>query len=332
MAEADGRRDMRIGIVGCGGIGRRHLLSYKNNGLAPAALADAVPDAARTAAEEWGGRAYGGWREMVAEADLDAVSVCTPPSSHREIAVAALEAGIPVLCEKPMTTTVADAEAIADAAKRTGTLFMIGHCHRFQPHVERLREMIEAGELGTVRMFRMRVGFLFPRAGNSWFSDPEIAGGGILIDTHVHSVDVFRYLVGEVERVTAMMSSVDTEIGPALRVEDSAILAVRSTEGALGVMEASWRTPPSEVQVTVYGTAARARVDYGTMELTIQGKDDEAPRVVAVPDENRFDREIRHFLAAVRDEEAPRLTARDGAVAIHILRQAYESQGTPVSA
>ncbi|MDP9351944.1 MAG: Gfo/Idh/MocA family oxidoreductase [Chloroflexota bacterium] len=332
MTEGNGQKALKIGIVGCGGIGRRHLLSYQNNGLAPSGLADAFPEAAENAAKEWGGQAYGDYREMFAQAGLDVVSICTPPTSHREIAVAALEAGIAVLCEKPMTTTVEDAEAIAKAAQDTGSLFMIGHCHRFQPHIEKVRELIDAGDLGLVRMYRNRIGFSFPRAGNSWFSDPEIAGGGILIDTHVHSVDIFRFLVGEVSQVTALTSTVDSPLGPALRVEDSAIMTVLSTEGALGVMEASWRTAPPEVQVTVYGTAGRATVDYNANELRFQGADDKEPQVIEVSNENRFDREIRHFLACVRGEETPRLTAEDGVIAIRILLDAYRSTGITVSA
>ena len=204
---------------------------------------------------------------------------------------------------------------------------MPGHCHRFPPQIERMRRIIEDEELGLPRMFRFRIGFSFPRAGNSWFSDPEVAGGGILLDTHVHSVDVFRYLVGEVAEVTALTSTVDSPLGPALRVEDSAILTVLGTEGALGVMEASWRTPPPEVQVTVYGTAGRATMDYRSMQLSFQSAEDEQPRVVEVEDANRFDREIEHFLAVVRGEQQPRLTPEDGVIAIRILMDAYASQG-----
>ncbi len=330
MAHANGQQAVRVGIVGCGGIGRTHLRAYRNNRIAPVALVDAVPASAEAAAQEYGGQPYGDYREMFAQANLDAISVCTPPNVHREISVAALEAGIAVLCEKPMTTTLEDAEAIEQAAESTGRLFMPGHCHRFQPHVERVRQLIDAGELGLPRMFRFRIGFSFPKAQNSWFSDPDIAGGGILIDTHVHTVDVFRYLIGEVEQVTALTSTVDTPLGPALRVEDSAIMTVRSTEGALGVMEASWRTQPSEVQLTVYGTAARATVDYRSMQLRVQGDEDSEPRVVEVEEGNRFDREVAHFLACVRGEQSPRLTARDGVTAIRILMEAYRSQGVAV--
>lgn len=323
---------MKVGIVGCGGIGRRHLLSYRNCGLAPTALADAVPESAKAAAAEWGGTAYGDYREMFARGGLDAISICTPPSSHREIAAAALQAGIAVLCEKPMASTLEDAEAMAQAAERAETLFMIGHCHRFQPHIEKLRELIDADEIGVVRMFRSRFGFVFRGVENAWFSDPEVAGGGILLDTHVHSVDIFRFLVGEVEEVSALWSTVDTPLGPALRVEDSAVLTARTREGVLGVMEASWRTAPGESRVTVYGTGGSATVDYGTNELMIHKEGEDSPNVVEVTDANRFDREIAHFLAAVRGAEAPRLTAADGVAAIRILTGAYSSRGVAVSA
>lgn len=331
MAQGNGR-SLRVGVVGCGAIGRTHLNSYRNNGIAPVALADAIPASAEAAAKEYGGRPYGDYREMLAEADLDALSVCTPPTSHREVSVVALEAGVAVLCEKPMTASVEDAEALEGAVERTGTLFMPGHCHRFQPHVERLRRLIDEGELGVPRMFRFRVGFSFPGVEDRWFSDPEVAGGGILLDTHVHTVDAFRYLIGEVEQVTGLTSTMDTPLGPALRVEDSAIVAVRSPEGVLGVMEASWRTAPGEVQLTVYGTGGRATVDYQTSELRVRGVGDSQSRLVEVEEGNRFDREIAHFLACVRGDRSPRLTVRDGALAIRILAAAYSSQGVSIPA
>jgi UDP-N-acetylglucosamine 3-dehydrogenase len=316
---------MRVGVVGCGGIGQTHLRAYRALGVAPAALAEPNPNALAAAQASYGGQPFADYREMLASASLDAISICTPPATHAEIAEAALAAGVAVLCEKPLAPTVAACEAIVAAASRSGVLLTVGFCHRFQPHIEALRRLIEDGALGAVLMFRNRFAGHLRAVENSWFARPELAGGGVMLDTCVHSVDLFRHLVGEPERVQALTATTATELGPALAVEDSAIISLRTASGALGVIEASWRTPPGEWTVAVYGTAGTALMDYGTDELRLRLASEEEWRTVAVPAGDRFEREIGHFLACVRGNETPRVTAEDGLAATRILAAAYDS-------
>ena len=315
----------RIGVIGCGAIGRTHLEAYRANGVAPAALADSSQDALDAATATYGGRGYLDFRDLLGSGTIDAVSVCTPPSSHLEIVTMALGAGLAVLCEKPLATRVEDAEAMANAAERSGALLTVGFCHRFQPHIERLREMAQGGELGTVLMFRNRFAGHLPAVERTWFARPDVAGGGVMFDTCVHSVDLFRHLVGEPERVEALVSTTPTELGPALEVEDSAIILLRTATGALGAIEASWRTPPGEWAVTLYGTAGVATVDYGSEQLRVRKAAEPDWRVVDVPAGNRFEREIGNFLASVRGAAVPRVTAADGVAATRILASAYAS-------
>jgi UDP-N-acetylglucosamine 3-dehydrogenase len=315
----------RIGVIGCGAVGRTHLDAYRANGVAPAALADSSQEALDAATAAYGGRGYLDVRDLLGSGTVDAVSVCTPPSSHLAIVTAALEAGIAVLCEKPLATRVEDAEALANAAERSGSLLTVGFCHRFQPQIERLRDLAQGGDLGTVLMFRNRFAGHLPAVERTWFSRADIAGGGVMVDTCVHSVDLFRHLVGEPERVEALVSTTATELGPALGVEDSAIIVLRTATGALGSIEASWRTPPGEWTVTLYGTAGAATVDYGSEQLRVRMGDEPDWRVVDVPPGNRFEREIANFLASVRGAARPGVTAADGVAATRILAAAYAS-------
>jgi predicted dehydrogenase len=167
-------------VVGCGSIGRTHLAAYRANGVVAAAVADADPKAVRRAVEEFGGKEFGSAEELIASGLVDAISVCTPPATHREIVEMALMARIAVLCEKPMATTVEDAEAMFAAAERDGVLLAVGFCHRFQPQIERMRDLLLNGELGTVLMFRNRFGGHLQNAEQRWFSDAAVAGGGAL--------------------------------------------------------------------------------------------------------------------------------------------------------
>ena len=318
---------LRIGVIGCGGIGRTHLRAYRAIGVQPVALADASSETLAAAAAEFGGRPHADAHTMLAAESLDAVSLCTPPSSHAPLAIAALQAGAAVLCEKPMAPTVEECAAMSAASEQAGRLLTVGFCHRFQPQVERLREMAAAGELGTIMMFRNRFAGHLRDVERTWFARPDVSGGGVIFDTCVHSVDLFRFLLGEVERVEALTATSATPLGPALEVEDTAIITLRSRSGALGVIEASWRTPPGEWNLTLYGTAGSATVDYATDELKVRLAGDDAWRVVPTPPGDRFERELAHFLACVRGEAAPRVTAADGLAATRILVDAYASAG-----
>lgn len=322
---------LKVGVVGAGNIGRTHLKAYRAAGALPVAVTDAVPSAADAAAAEFDLTAYPDVATMLRDADLDAVSICTPPAGHSEAAVLALEAGVPVLCEKPMGRTVAECETMIAAARRTSTLLTVGHCHRFQPEIEMMRSLIDQGRIGTVLTFRNRFSGPLDRVESRWFSRPEIAGGGTLMDTSVHSVDIFRYLLGEIDQVVAVTATTATDRGPALDVEDSSVLAVRSVEGVLGVIEASWRTAPGEALVSVSGTQGRLDFDYNTSALSLSSPDGSVA-TIEVPPGHRFVRQARSFLDAIQNGTPQRVSAEDGERAIAVLTQAYASAASPALA
>lgn len=314
----------RVGVIGLGSIGRTHINAWKANGITPVAFADAVPAALEKVQAEHGGETFDDGVKLIQSGLIDIVSICTPPLFHKDLAIAATEAGVAVICEKPLARTLADAEAITEAVERSGILFTVGFCHRFQPEIEKLKAMIDGGELGTIMTFRNRFAGLKADAHTTWFGNPAIAGGGVLADTNVHSIDLFRFLIGEPEGIHAFLSTRETEHGPKLEVDDTAVLTVKTADGTLGIIESSWRTPPGEWTVTVYGTQGTAVVDYKDTTLRIQGTDGEW-RQVEVEDGSRFDREFAHFLACWRGEAQPRVTVRDGVAANRILDAAYAS-------
>ncbi len=309
--------DLRIGLVGCGGIGGVHLRSWaKVDGAEVVAACDA--DASR--AEATGAAAYTEFRNMLESAELDAVDICTPPSLHAEVARAAAERGMPVLCEKPLARDPHEARAMVEAAETAGTVLMTAFCHRFHPPIERVRELIRSGELGEVRMFRNRFGGLLAGMEKKWFSNREVAGGGALMDTAIHSVDLFRFLVGEVRSARGAAHSFHPEI---TSVEDSAAMLLTAETGAIGVIEASWVTPWSANVVEIYGEKAAAVVDYDTGVTRFRRAGDADWTTVEVGSDDRFQAELRHFAAVVRGEEQPRVTGRDGLRAVEVVHAAY---------
>ena len=139
--------DTRVGVIGLGTIGQTHLAALRQLGVKAAFGAD-TSAVARARASEYGVCCFADYREMLSGADLSAVVIATPPQTHGEIATAALDAGLGVLCEKPLAVTVEDCEAISAAVTRTGSLFQVGFCHRFQPQIRALRELLNAGAIG----------------------------------------------------------------------------------------------------------------------------------------------------------------------------------------
>jgi predicted dehydrogenase len=329
--DGSGSSVARIGIIGCGTIGRQHLESYRKIGVTPVAVADPDSLARETAARDFTSRPYADYREMLSTERLDGVSICTPPSFHHDAAISAFDAGTGVLCEKPLATTSEDCEAMIAASDRAGVVLMTGLCHRFQPEIERLATIVTSGELGTILMFRNRFAFAHPTAATTWFSRRAISGGGVLFDTSVHSVDLFRFLFGEVDQVVAVTASNDTDLGTALEVEDSGIIALRAESGVLGSIEASWRTPPAEATVTLYGTGGAATFDYdrpGVIAVRRSGGD--AWSEIGVETADRFERQARHFVDCLAGTVEPKVTGRDGARAVEILLAAYGSADTRI--
>ena len=187
---------LRIGLIGCGGIAQSHLKALQSlPEFEVVAAADVDLSRAQQAAADYGiPQALDSYTAML-QGDLDAVSICLPHHLHREATVAALQAGKHVLCEKPMATTLADADAMIAAAEAADRTLMIGQVLRFRPANQRAREIILDDGIGEVRqVIRRRYGFSkdYPRA--PWSADPAKAGGWALYGFGSHEADAILYL------------------------------------------------------------------------------------------------------------------------------------------
>lgn len=315
---------MRVAIIGAGGIAREHKRGYARlDGVELVGACDTA-DAARTCVEtEWGAAAYATVAELLDAEKPDAVSICSPPKFHVEAALACLERGVAVLCEKPMARNAEEAEVIASAARKADVPLMMAFCHRFHPPVMKVKEAIDAGRLGRVVMFRNRFGGKQDMTGR-WFADPDVAGGGALMDTAVHSVDLFRFLVGDAQWVTGATA----DLAGRYDLEDSGIITLGTADGAFGVIEASWSTPASANVIEVYGTDGAAVVDYSTGETKILGKGETAWETFTWEGPDRFEREVEAFVEAVKAKTAAPITGEDGLAANRILDAAYRSAET----
>ena len=315
---------IRVAVIGAGGIAGAHLRAYAAQArrCQIVGIADVDDRAASKRAAEFGGRPFTDGVKMLDLLLPDAVSICTPPKYRIPFVQAAAKHGIAVLCEKPPARTLAETGAIVDAM--CGSILQFAFCHRFHAPLNAAQDLIRIGKLGDLIQIENRFAFRFARAGNSWFTDADIAGGGILIDTLVHSIDIFRALTGdEVETAQAVLSSTLP-----LAVEDSASLLLRSSGGILGTLNCSWVTPIADSFVRIHGTEGQAVIDYnsaaGLRYKLAEDADWTEPHFDA-PD--RFTRQAAHFLDCVESNSSPLVSGEDGLAVMRVIEAAYESAG-----
>lgn len=272
---------LRVGIIGVGFIANvKHLPSLTT--LAEeweiTALCDIEPAKAEKAKAQYGlDSAYvtDDYRQLVADPELDVIHVCTPNNSHREITVAALEAGKHVLCEKPMAITGEDARIMAETARATGKKLTIGYQNRFRPDTQFLRKAVDEGRLGDIYVGRA---YAVRRRGvPTWgvFRDKEKQGGGPLIDLGGHALDLTLWYMGkyDVDYVVGatfdkLRDKTEGNLGgpwdPAdITVEDSAFGFVKMTDGSVVTLDASWALNVSSSRegcTTLCGTEGGAEI------------------------------------------------------------------------
>jgi predicted dehydrogenase len=193
-------QDLRVGVVGIGWAGQQHLKAYDSlDGVRIVSLAGMEQELRDSLQAEYSiPNAFADWKDMLDHAGLDAISVAVPTFLHAPIAVAALERGIHVLSEKPIARNAAEGRAMVDAARKAGRVLDVAFNHRRRGDIQALKGVIDDGGLG--RPYYAKASWLrrsgIPTLG-SWFTNPELAGGGPLADIGVHALDYALHLLGE---------------------------------------------------------------------------------------------------------------------------------------
>lgn len=220
-------KKLNIGLVGAGFMGKAHVVGYSNMPKlfwpAPAmpvlkTVCDIVPEIAQEAKERFGfAQCCTDWKELIQDPEIDVVSICTPNNVHAPIAIAALEAGKHVICEKPIASTMEDAKAMAEAAEKAaakGIISMNAYQYRRVPALVLAKKFLDEGALGEVLNIRctyLQSWSADPDSPLSWRFQKEIAGAGTLGDIASHVIDIAQYLGGDIEEVVSMMKTYITE-------------------------------------------------------------------------------------------------------------------------
>jgi predicted dehydrogenase len=262
---------------------------------------------------------------------LDGVVVCTENSKHRAIVELAAGAGVHILCEKPLATTVEDARSIVDVCQRAGVLLMTAFPMRFSTPLMEVKKSIDAGDFGEIYCFNATNQGELPRVHRQWFVDEELAGGGAVMDHTVHLIDMMRWYLGrEVSEVYAQTNRIFYK--DEVQVETGALELITFENGSFASIDASWSRPPywpswgglTFEMVTERGAVL---VDAFRQNLTVYRKDRQrASWAYWGSDANQA--MINEFVAALRERRQPLVTGYDGFKAVEVVAAAYASAET----
>ena len=351
-AGKDNPRTIKVGIIGTGGIAGAHITGYqKTEGVELYAACDVIKERVEAVAERHGfKKVFTSFEEMVKDPELEVVSVCTPPFAHKDAAIAALEAGKHVLCEKPMALNGDQAQEMVDAYKKVRrkhkNLFSIGFNARWGQSAQTLKRIIDEGELGEVYYGRAVSHRRRGVPGWGVFTNKALNGGGPMIDIGVHALDMALWLMGHPKPVSVYgvtfqkfgkKKNVYNPWGSwdpkKFDVEDAAFAMIRFASGATLQLECSWalNIEKSYSQQIICGTEAGAQMSpfmlfgekHGALVDTVvaervtegQGRAPESTHTL----------EVEGFIKAVREGAEPLVKPEEGLMVSRIVDAVYES-------
>jgi predicted dehydrogenase len=301
---------IRVGIVGLGFMGRMHYRCWKTNSKAQiTAICESNPKALAAAGEAPKGNVQGAadhidlktvevfadLGELLASGAVDAVSITLPTYLHTETTVKALEAGVHVLCEKPMALNIADCDQMIAAAKKAERVLQIGHCIRFWPEYVVTRELIQSGQYGrSIAASFRRFSSMPTWSPDNWFADEQRSGGQPL-DLHIHDSDYIHYVFGLPESVSSTADAPQTYIATQYHYPS----------GPAIVAESTWRMAPTfgfEMSFVVVMEQATIVFDSTRTPAFRVCRADGSVFTPQIPPGDGYAREIEHFASAVAGE------------------------------
>lgn len=342
-------REIGFAIIGTGSIAAMHARGIAATpGAKLRAVHTRTVDKAQAFAKEFGGEPVADLAALLARRDVDAICITTPSGLHGEIAIAALEAGKHVLCEKPLEITTARIDAMIAAAQRTKRLLAGVFQLRFGRGAQQLKQAIDAGRFGRLALCSAYVKWWRAPdyySTSTWKGTKALDGGGALINQAIHGIDLLQWLVGMPSRLTG---TVRTRVHP-IEVEDTAVAALEFHHGALGVIEAATSCyPGSQLRIEIAGEKGTAVLENDRIVTwqfatplpgdELVGKDNGAaigggasdPKAIGFEGHRRL---VDDLVQAIRNGTAPAIPSSDARNAVAIIEAIYTSsqRSIPVS-
>ncbi len=316
-------KHLEIGLVGAGGIAQAYAQAIGRVAQAEiVAVADVHEPAAKNLAESISARAYTSYQELAeAESALGGVIICTPPSTHPEISEYFLARRVAVLCEKPLSIDVASAERMIEVAKSNDTLLTMASKFRFVEDVVRGRSMVTSGTLGEISLFENAFTGVVDMS-TRWNSNPEMSGGGVLIDNGTHSLDLLRYFLGPIAEVQA----VEGKRIQQLEVEDTVRIFARSASGVIATIDLSWSVNKElDSFIDIFGTEGTLRIGWAESKYRRSSDRDWVKFGPGYDKIDAFKRQLENFANAVHGVEPVRVSPEEALDSVKVVDAAYRS-------
>ncbi len=330
---------IRVALVGCGRISKNHFDAIAKIGdLRLTAVCDEVEARAREAAERLGVAWYTDYAKMLAEAPCDAVVIATPSGLHPAHGIAAARAGKHVICEKPMATSLKDADDLVRACDEAKVQLFVVKQNRLNPAIQLLKRAVDKGRFGRIYMANATVLWSRPQEYYDqapWRGTWEFDGGAFLNQAS-HYVDLMQWLVGPVDSVMAKTATLARRI----EAEDSGVAALKFRSGALGSIQVTVLTFPKNLEgsITILGEKGAAKVggtavnkvehwafaDYDDDDKLVDQAATAPPSVYGFGHEGYY----RNVVAALRGQERPDTDGRGGRKSLELVLAIYESART----
>jgi predicted dehydrogenase len=270
---------------------------------------------------------YTDYREILEKEDIDMVDIATPNYLHAPIAVSAAEAGKHILIQKPMATTLEECDRIINAARKAGVKLSVIHTLRFEPPNFALKSFIEDGLLGEVAMVRGRLshGLGFSIQSTDWRYSIEKTGGGAFIQLGIHLVDLFRWYLGDVVKVSAFSKTLFSK----MEGDDITTCLVEFRSGGIGVLETSYVEKDYQQRIEVYGSDGLAVIDNRDGYMTFLS-DMKSRKVEKIPfkkfkNPEGFSNPWEHFVNCILNDREPMVSGRNHKESLRVVLSAYKS-------
>ena len=317
-------KSIGYGLVGFGRFCRRRLLPafQQIRGSKIVALQKRDRHEARREAEKYGIPAgYGDIESLLSDPHVDAVYITSANCAHEEQAVAAAQAGKHVLCEKPLATSSEGCRRIIAACRSAGVLLMVAQTLRFSPLVLQIKRWIAEGILGEIVTARATFSYRVEESPRNWVFDPEVAGGGPMVDVGVHCLDTLRFLMGDVSEVQAIV----TPAGRKNNVERTVEVVLRFASGVTGGIFCSYEIPYSS-RLEVVGSYGRAYAESFTLpwaDLDLHLETKEQSKCLTVNTGNMYGDLITSFSQAIRGLQPVAIPGEEGLANQEIIDAIY---------
>ncbi|HOK08235.1 MAG TPA: Gfo/Idh/MocA family oxidoreductase [Candidatus Hydrogenedens sp.] len=320
---------MKVGIIGCGTMGRLHATMAKNCGLEVVQCADSVSRIAKDMAKEFKAKHVKNWEDLVQSKNVDIVVITTPTPYHYPILDLAIKKGKYIFCEKPLCRTTEECKKIVNKAEKKGVKLFVGHVVRYFHEFEAIQEQIKSGKIGDVGFVKMYRGGMSPKG---WFSDFKLSGG-VTFDCLIHDLDWLRYVFGEVKTVFCQ-NLIDKKCAPL----DYSQITVRMKNGILALVIGTW-AHPSGFRVKVEVCGSDGLIYYDNMENALELHQRQQGKIsgTIVPEspviKSPYQKEWEDFIDWIQNDKTPKVQPNDGLKAVEIVSACLRSAKTkqPIS-